>query len=416
MNPNAKLLFDYLHDVIYSPAHAALDLEALPEDFKELGKGMQYLAACVQETSALAAALSKGNLNMALPPPENEMAAPLKALHAKMKHLTWQAQQIARGDYRQRIDFMGEFAEAFNIMAAQLEQQRTALLEEIENGRRKARALEQSNSLLEAITGRISQWVIVVSSVTYEWLYANHRAPDVLADPAHEPKLRRWMKRQAKALAGNTQPYLTELELQGDAGIQHFSAEIHPLSWYERSAFAFMFTDISAEREHLHHLQNAAYTDMLTQLFSRRYGMKVLSEWLAGSRPFILCFVDIDNLKYVNDRFGHAEGDQYITAVADMLRDFFPESVLCRLGGDEFMILAQGWSGERAAARMGALRTELINRKAAKDYRYDRSISYGIIEIGANNTLPANDLLSIADMRMYEYKRAYKMKHKGVPT
>lgn len=412
MNSGAKLLFDYMGDVIYNPAKAKLDMEKLPEDFKELGKGIQYYAACVLETATLAKNLSKGNLNVKLPPPENEMAAPLKALHAALKHLTWQAQQVALGDYQQRIDFMGEFAGAFNTMTEQLEYQRTALLKEIENGRRKTHALEQSNSLFEAVTGQISQWIIVTDGTASEWLYINHHAADILSDPQCEPKLRLWMKRQADILSENGHPYSAELELPGDAGFQYFSVEIHPLSWHEHNALAFVLTDVSADKEHLHDLQNAAYSDKLTKVYNRHYGMKVLNEWLSDKRPFILCFADIDNLKFVNDRFGHSEGDKYILTVTDVLHGFTPEAVLCRLGGDEFMLLAQDLSSDKAKDQMEALRSRLISCNTAAGNLYEHSISYGVIEVGADNALPAGDLLSIADERMYEYKRAYKMRHK----
>ncbi len=416
MNPSAKRLLDYLHDTIYHPSRAELDVEQLDEEFRDLGKGIQYYSNCVLEALALARALAKGNLKEVLPPPENEIAAPLKDLHAKMKHLTWQAQQIAEGNFQQRIDFMGEFTQSFNTMTEQLEQQRNALLEEIEKGHRKTKALEQSNYLLQTITGKIPQWVIVIDGTTHQWLFANQQAADVLQDHRREAELLHWITQQLEALQGCEQPYATELELQQDANSQYFGVEIHPLSWYDHNAFAFMFTDISSEKEHLCYLQNAAYTDPLTQLYNRKYGMEVLHQWLAEDRPFILCFADIDNLKYVNDRFGHSEGDRYILAVTQALCSFSPEAILCRMGADEFMILAQGWSIHQAQKQMEALRTTLANRNKIKSNCYDHSISYGVIEIGPENRLSAHDLLSIADEKMYEYKRAYKMRRKKLPT
>lgn len=337
------------------------------------------------------------------------MAAPLKALHAKLKHLAWQAKQVSLGDYQQRIDFMGEFAEAFNNMTEQLRNQRAALLEEIESGRRKTKAVEQSNSLLKAITSRISQWIIVVNAETLEWLYVNHQADKVLTDPVHESELRLWIERQLEALTEETQPFSTGLELQGDAATQYFSVGIYALNWYESNAFAFVFTEISFEKEQLHSLQYTAYTDMLTQLNSRHYGMMILNEWISEKMEFILCFVDIDNLKYVNDRYGHYEGDRYIIEVAKVLRAFSSEAVLCRLGGDEFLILARGWKINKACEQMEMLRGKLINQITDAGTLYDHSISYGVIEIGMDNILTATDLLSDADAQMYEYKREHKM-------
>lgn len=410
MDSVTGLLQEYLNHAVDDPEHAFLDLQKLPEEWQAFGVGLVHFTQCVAESAALAKSIAKGNLSTALPPPTNEMAAPLKTLHASLRHLTWQTQQIVKGDYQQRVDFMGEFSEAFNTMTAQLERRRAALLDEIETGRRKTKALEQSNSLFEAISGKISQWIIVVDSATGDWLYANQQGADALYNSTYAPKLHLWMVQQVKALAGSEQPCVTELELQqGDAGIQYFSAEIHPLSWYEHSALVFMLTDISAEKERLCLLENAAYIDITTRLFNRNYAMQVLNEWLADSKSFILCFVDMDNLKYVNDRFGHCEGDRYILTVAQQLTNFSPDIVLCRVGGDEFLILAQGWSNDKARERMETLRCGLMKHSATEDNNYDRSISYGIIEAGADNLLSAYDLLNIADEKMYEYKRAYKM-------
>ena len=124
MDSVESVLFDYLRDVIYRPADAFLDVEKLPENFHEFAKGMQYFAQCVIEAKDMALSLSKGDLTGSLPSRGNEIAAPLKSLHASLRHLTWQAQQIAKGDYQQRVSFMGEFAAAFNTMAGQLEERR----------------------------------------------------------------------------------------------------------------------------------------------------------------------------------------------------------------------------------------------------------------------------------------------------
>ena len=130
MNQVAELLFGYLRDVIYEPENANLDVEQLPEDFQELGRGFVYFAQCVMEAEEFAGALAKGDLAGKLPSPGNEIAAPLKSLHASLKHLTWQTQQVAQGDYQQRVGFMGEFSEAFNSMAQQLEVRNTISMQE----------------------------------------------------------------------------------------------------------------------------------------------------------------------------------------------------------------------------------------------------------------------------------------------
>ena len=122
MNPVAELFLNYLQSVIYEPSKAELDIDALPEDFRDFGRGLLYFSECVMQTQALAKSLAKGDLDCDLPPRDNEIASQLKSLHASLKHLTWQTQQIADGSYNHRVSFMGDFAEAFNTMASQLEE------------------------------------------------------------------------------------------------------------------------------------------------------------------------------------------------------------------------------------------------------------------------------------------------------
>jgi len=126
----ADLIFQYLKDTIYSPDEARLDIEDLPESFADVGKGLLYLNRMINETRELSKELAAGNLNCDVPPPDNEIAAPLKMLHASLKHLTWQTQTVAKGNYNQRVDFMGEFSAAFNEMITQLQRRETENLDE----------------------------------------------------------------------------------------------------------------------------------------------------------------------------------------------------------------------------------------------------------------------------------------------
>ncbi|MDR3255153.1 MAG: response regulator [Synergistaceae bacterium] len=104
-------------------------MKELPSGCQNLGKGLKYFSECIHEMRSFASSLAKGDLSLKLPSPGNEMAAPLKALHASLKHLTWQTQQVAKGDYQQRVKFMGDFAESFNTMIKQLENRLTELSE-----------------------------------------------------------------------------------------------------------------------------------------------------------------------------------------------------------------------------------------------------------------------------------------------
>jgi len=154
----ADTLFAYMRDMIYDPQNASLDIDGLPESFTDVGKALLYLKEMLKESGDFAKELSAGNLNCPVPRPSNEIASPLKSLHATLTHLTWQAQQVAKGDYGQRIDFMGEFAVAFNNMTMQLEQQRQVnatekanLIISVEESTRARRAAEYDHELMRIV-------------------------------------------------------------------------------------------------------------------------------------------------------------------------------------------------------------------------------------------------------------------------
>jgi diguanylate cyclase (GGDEF)-like protein len=170
-----------------------------------------------------------------------------------------------------------------------------------------------------------------------------------------------------------------------------------------------MLTDISADHKHIKELESAAFYDTLTGLYNREFGMKLMNEFMGKREKFIVVFVDMDKLKYVNDKFGHLEGDKYILAVAAILRGFSPSVSISRLGGDEFMLMDTGWDEQPAEMRMEELRAQLIQRGHDYGSQYEHSLSYGVIGVAEDNVLDASSLLAIADEKMYNYKLAHKM-------
>ena len=127
---NCEILFEYLRDIIYDSENAKLDLEQLNEPFWKLGKGLQYLDKAVKEVKHYSAEISKGNLSIEAPGRDNFLCENLKNIHANLNHLTWQAKQVAKGDYSQSVSYLGEFSEAFNTMTKQLKEREEELEEE----------------------------------------------------------------------------------------------------------------------------------------------------------------------------------------------------------------------------------------------------------------------------------------------
>ncbi len=413
-HPIADQFFCYLRDVLYYPNRAQLDPASLPEDFREFGEGLVYFAEMLRETRNLATSLSRGDLSCPLPKPENELASTLKSLHATLKHLAWQTRQVANGDYKQRISFMGDFAESFNQMVVQLKERQDALLGEIDTIQKQRRDLERSNTLFEIITSRLSEWIVVFDRNTGERLFANHPVENLLSDASLEPRLYDELLDRVRREEESSAQASWMFSLGDDEAIQWFSATFYPLHWYGYEAVAAVIADITASKAKIDKLEGVAYRDALTGKYNRHYGMNLFNEWIEQHRYFVVCFIDIDKLKYVNDVLGHAEGDRYILTVSKLLEAFSENACICRLGGDEFMILAVDIGRKAAHNRLEALRNRLVaeDLTTADGTPYRGSFSYGIVEVATNNVLSSSEILAQADEKMYAYKKAHRMERR----
>ena len=406
----AGLMFEYLKNIIYDPANAHLDTADLPEIFQDLGAGLLYFGHSLNEARAYANDIAKGNLDLKTLPADNELGSELKNLHSTLKHLTWQMGQVAKGDYKQRVRFAGDFSDSINNMIRQLDERDTALHAEIAINQQKTEELFQSVSLFEEVAKNIDQWIIVVDRETKEWLYTNHETENMLHSMISENDLKNWLEEQVDFAERTEAQRSLEFGLHNGEIEQYFAVARRPITWRERRAFAFTLTDITEERHAREELENIAFYDALTGSYSRLFGMNLLERWVNDQAHFVICFVDMDNLKYVNDTYGHIEGDTYILTVTKQLKNFDKNALLCRLGGDEFMLLCKGLSKDYADERLEAMRAELIAKSGSE---YQRSISYGVVEVHKDNDRLGSYLLSLADELMYNYKRARKMERRG---
>jgi len=409
MDSAFEKLFEYLRDAIYEPEKASLAVEDLPEQLHEFGNGLIYYTECVMETTALATALSRGSLDGELPSRGNEIAAPLKSLHASLRHLTWQAQRIAKGDYNQRVAFMGEFADAFNTMVEQLAEREQNLEDKIWQIEEKTAALEQGNLLLTSLIHYVPQQIFVIDKSTHNMLLTNDIASVELNQNEN------YLENVIRLISEQT-----ESDKDSDIDITYeFNDEVRYLlvnrfflKWHGDDAEVYAINDVSEARREIADLETHAYRDELTKLYNRAYGMMTLDLWLHEKRRFVLVFVDLDSLKFVNDVFGHAEGDTYIIRSGEHLTSFSPDAVVCRIGGDEFMLLAPDFGFDDAFVKMSEIANNLRNDDYQKDKEYTYNMSFGIAAVDKDNRMAASDILGAADMRMYEDKQRNKKQKK----
>lgn len=151
-----------------------------------------------------------------------------------------------------------------------------------------------------------------------------------------------------------------------------------------------------------------AFTDMLTGCHNRSYIEEIFAEIEETDQDVTLCFLDLDNLKYVNDHFGHLEGDRYLRMAADYMQKELDEDMdyLFRYGGDEFVVLYRSCGKKTAEAHMAALQQKIRRCSYSSEYNYAVSISCGIAS--RNEAKNLHEVLTLADHRMYEEKKSVK--------
>lgn len=152
-------------------------------------------------------------------------------------------------------------------------------------------------------------------------------------------------------------------------------------------------------------LRQQAAADPLTGLYNRQYADGKIDSMLKQKIPFTVCFLDMDGLKHVNDQFGHEEGDRYILTATDQIRRSCRcgKDLLCRYGGDEFLLLFEGLLAEKAEEKAEAINRNLDRMSRAGEFPYSMSLSYGAVE-----SLSFSDgaaMIREADQKMYEQKR-----------
>lgn len=161
-------------------------------------------------------------------------------------------------------------------------------------------------------------------------------------------------------------------------------------------------------------LEGYAYTDELTGLYTRRKGLALIREQVdkiaTAKDSILIAFIDIDNLKMINDTFGHIEGDVVLRTAAAIIRDSLARTdIICRFGGDEFLAALPGASMNDMQGIKERLQTATANYNKHSLKNYELNISIGFSECNIKNCRNIEELIQEADDEMYAGKSAKKL-------
>ncbi|GAI70295.1 unnamed protein product, partial [marine sediment metagenome] len=162
-------------------------------------------------------------------------------------------------------------------------------------------------------------------------------------------------------------------------------------------------------------LKRLAHYDTFIGVYNRGYGLELFQRQLKLSKrnksPLLLAYSDLDNLKDINDEFGHKEGDKVMVKVAKLFKSILREvDIITRMGGDEFLVIFLDSSLNEIPIIRKRLSKELarLNQISKKPYKIE--FSTGFSNYDPANPQSMDELIRIADQKMYEEK---KRKNKG---
>jgi diguanylate cyclase (GGDEF)-like protein len=155
-------------------------------------------------------------------------------------------------------------------------------------------------------------------------------------------------------------------------------------------------------------LENLSKRDDLTGMLNRRGFDDLARDAISGLREkktVCTMVIDMDGLKYINDKYGHYEGDRAIKTVADILiRCCDSGEIAGRMGGDEFYIIAIDYTETQLKRFLDRLNTYVREFNAKKDKPYLIDVSFGTCMDEINSIGRLEELLKISDERMYNQK------------
>jgi diguanylate cyclase (GGDEF)-like protein len=159
-------------------------------------------------------------------------------------------------------------------------------------------------------------------------------------------------------------------------------------------------------------LRSLALTDDLTCLYNRRAFLTLVTQQVRLARrtgqELLLFFADVDDLKKINDSFGHHEGDFALIRTANVLEQTFRDSdIVARLGGDEFGVLALEACSQNQGTILRRL-DETIQESNRDEFRYRLSLSVGVARLDPKHFTSLGDVMAQADQAMYREKRKKK--------
>ncbi|MDA3832825.1 MAG: diguanylate cyclase, partial [Spirochaetales bacterium] len=173
------------------------------------------------------------------------------------------------------------------------------------------------------------------------------------------------------------------------------------------------FKDISERKAFEQKLQQLSFYDELTGIMNRRGFLENAEKALQMARrqkkTLVLLFADLDNMKVINDTFGHKQGDIAIRQTAELLQNTYRETdILGRLGGDEFAVLLYDVQQHDLSLVIDRFEEKLTKWNNSQHYTFSLALSIGMVTYDPSIDESLEQFLNRADQAMYAVKKLRK--------
>lgn len=226
---------------------------------------------------------------------------------------------------------------------------------------------------------------------------------EALFAPSSAQALSAYLESVAQLEPGQSRWHEAVLDLDGEARVVELDG-VNQLASPAVAGLVMTVSDVTEQRRRDEELQRAAMTDPLTGL-TNRTGLSAKLDLLARKPPGAGCvaLLDLDGFKAINDQLGHQTGDEVLRRAALCMRQVMRQAAgIARIGGDEFVAVLRGVTGDEAREHFEKLLAALLSLDPVNGHQIAISASVGIAETDGSAT--GGQLLQRADMAMYRAK------------